>query len=110
MVDNSGEKGTRSLTEYGKSKLPAPSNIKAKPKKNTITISWDKVENASGYNVYRDDDKINTTTEQEYTDYKLKYNEDYSYMVVSTDHHQKEGKKSSVQSIKTHKEKKKLQR
>ena len=63
VIDNNGEKGTRSLTEWGKSKLKAPENIKAKANKNNITLSWVAVDNASGYNIYRDDDKINSTTE-----------------------------------------------
>jgi Fibronectin type 3 domain-containing protein len=110
VIDNNGEKGTRSLTEWGKSKLMAPENIKAKANKNNITLSWGAVNNASGYNIYRDDDKINSTTETEYTDYKLKYNEDYSYLIVATDHHQKQGKKSSEKSIKTHKKVKKIKK
>ena len=42
--------------------------------------------------------------------YKLKYNEDYSYLIVATDHHQKQGKKSSENSIKTHKKVKKIKK
>ena len=109
-IDNNGEKSSRSLTEYGKALLGSPKKIRAKARKNTVTILWDPVEHASGYNIYRDDDLINSTTETEYTDYKLKYNEDYSYMVVSTDHHQEEGPKSTSQSIKTHKEIKKVKK
>ena len=108
VVKTDQSMGTRSITEYGKALINAPSNLTAEAKKNSVKLEWFPVENATGYNVYRDDDKINTTTEQEYTDYKLKYNEDYSYMVVATDHHQKEGKKSNEQSIKTHKEVKKV--
>ena len=110
VIDNNGEKGTRSLTEYGKALLKSPTDIKAKAKKNTVNISWTKVENANSYNVYRDDDLINTTTEVEYTDYKLKFDEDYSYMIVSVDHHQEEGPKSSSKSISTHKEVKKIKK
>ena len=109
-INNDGEKSARSLTEYGKSLLGSPKKIRAKARQNTITISWNPVEHVSGYNIYRDDDLINSTTETEYTDYKLKYNEDYSYMVVSTDHHQEEGPKSTSQSIKTHKEIKKVKK
>ena len=109
-VDNNGEKGTRSLTEYGKALLKSPANIKALAKKNTISLSWDEVQNANSYNIYRDDDLINTTTELEYSDYKLKYDEDYDYTIVSVDHHQEEGPKSSSKSISTHKEVKKIKK
>ena len=109
-VDNNGEKGTRSLTEHGKALLKSPANIKAFAKKNTISLSWDVVQNANSYNIYRDDDLINTTTELEYSDYKLKYDEDYAYTIVSVDHHKEEGPKSSSKSISTHKEVKKIKK
>ena len=109
-IKNDGEKSARSLTEYGKALLGSPKTIKARARQNTVTLSWDPIENASGYNIYRDDDLINSTSETEYTDYKLKYNEEYSYSVVSTDHHQEEGPKSNSQSIKTHQEIKKIKK
>ncbi|MDG1223630.1 MAG: carboxypeptidase regulatory-like domain-containing protein, partial [Candidatus Marinimicrobia bacterium] len=109
-VDNNGEKGTRSLTEHGKALLKSPANIKALAKKNTISLSWDGVQNANSYNIYRDDDLINTTTELEYSDYKLKYDEDYAYTIVSVDHHKEEWPKSSSKSISTHKEVKKIKK
>ena len=109
-IDNSGEKGTRSLTEYGKARLPSPKQIRAKANKNTINLTWNPVENASSYNIYRDDDLINTTTETEYSDFKLKYDEDYSYMVVAMDHHQEEGPKPSPAAGKTHKKVKKIKK
>ena len=109
-VDNNGEKGTRSLTEHGKALLQSPANIKALAKKNTISLAWDEVQNANSYNIYRDDEIINTTTELEYSDYKLKYDEDYAYTIVSVDHHQEEGPKSSSKSIATHKEVKKIKK
>ena len=49
--------------------------------KNAISLQWNAVENASSYNVFRDDDLINTTTELEYSDFKLKFDEEYSYSV-----------------------------
>ena len=109
-IKNDGEKSARSLTEYGKALLGSPKTIKARARQNTVTLSWDPIENASGYNIYRDDDLINSTSETEYTDYKLKYNEEYSYSVVSTDHHQEEGPKSNSQSNKTHQEIKKVKK
>ena len=109
-VDNNGEKGTRSLTEYGKALLPSPSDIKAQANKNAVSLSWIAVNNATSYNIYRDDDLINSTTELEYSDYKLKFDEDYSYTIVSVDHHQEEGPKSSSKSISTHKEVKKIKK
>ena len=110
VVDNNGEKGTRSITEWGKSLFKSPSNIKGIANKNAVSLSWEEINNVSSYNIYRDDDLINTTTENEYSDYKLKYDEDYSYAIVSLDHHQEEGPKSSTNSVKTHKEIKKIKK
>ena len=81
-VGNDGQKGTRSLTEYGKALQQSPANIKAIANKNAISLEWSAVENASSYNIFRDDDLINTTTELEYSDYKLKFDEEYSYTIV----------------------------
>nr|MCS5624174.1 carboxypeptidase regulatory-like domain-containing protein [Candidatus Neomarinimicrobiota bacterium] len=101
-IDKSSEKSTRSLTEYGKALFPPPKNIKAKGSKNTINLTWGSVENASAYNIYRDDDLVNTTTETSYSDFKLKYDEDYTYVLVTIDHHQEEGSKSNPIPGKTH--------
>ena len=109
-IDKSGEKSTRSLTEYGKALFPPPKNIKAKGSKNTINLKWGSVENASAYNIYRDDDLVNTTTETSYSDFKLKYDEDYTYVLVTIDHHQEEGSKSNPIPGKTHKEVKKIKK
>ena len=51
-VDNNGQKGTRSLTEYGKALLQSPANIKAIANKNAISLECSAVENASSYNVF----------------------------------------------------------
>ena len=109
-IDKSSEKSTRSLTEYGKALFPPPKNIKAKGSKNTINLTWGSVENASAYNIYRDDDLVNTTTETSYSDFKLKYDEDYTYVLVTIDHHQEEGSKSNPIPGKTHKEVKKIKK
>ena len=69
-----------------------------------------KNQNASAYNIYRDDDLVNTTTETSYSDFKLKYDEDYTYVLVTIDHHQEEGSKSNPIPGKTHKEVKKIKK
>ena len=109
-IDKNGEKGLRSLTEYGKALLNYPSNIVTVPMKNTINLKWDLMINASSYNIYRDDDLINTTSDNDYTDFKLKYDNDYSYSIVALDHHKEEGAKPVSISARTHKEVKKIKK
>ena len=47
-VKNDQTMGTRSITEYGKASMSPPENFVAEPKKNTVKLVWDAVENATG--------------------------------------------------------------
>ena len=104
VLKNDGTKGTRSITEYGKTSIPFPSDIKGSAKKNNSNLNWFPVEEASGYKIYRDGEEINKTSDNSFTDFKLKYETEYSYQVVSLDHHSEEGDKSSNVFITTHPE------
>jgi hypothetical protein len=54
VLKNDGTKGTRSITEYGKTSIPFPNDIKGSAKKNNSSLNWFPVEDASGYKIYRD--------------------------------------------------------
>ncbi len=86
--------GQRSITEYGKALMAPPDNLSSKGKKNTVTLSWDAIEDATGYAIYRDDERINSTPDNSYTDFQLKYETEYSYTIATLDHHSDEGNKS----------------
>ena len=72
-VKNDQTMGTRSITEYGKALMSPPENLVAEAKKNTIKLVWDEVVDATGYKIYRDDKEVNSTPDNSYTDFKLKF-------------------------------------
>ena len=94
--------GTRSITEYGKTLMPIPENVIAEAKKNIIKLSWDAVKNASAYNVYRDGELVNSTSENSFADFKLKYGTKFAYTVATLDHQSEPGSKSADVFITTH--------
>ncbi|MFL2983422.1 MAG: caspase family protein [Candidatus Neomarinimicrobiota bacterium] len=96
--------GKRSITEYGKALMAPPDNLSVKGKKNTVTLSWDAIEDATGYAIYRDDERINSTPDNSYIDFQLKYEIEYSYTVATLDHHSDEGNKSASAFASTHPE------
>ena len=96
--------GGRSITEYGKSLMAPPDNLTSEVKKNTVKLTWDAVKDATGYAIYRDGEKINSTPDNEYTDFKLKYDTEYSYTVSTLDHHSDEGNQSPNIFSSTHPE------
>ena len=62
----------------------APKNINANAEStSSITLTWDKVENAESYNIYRDNVLIRKTTENNYTDEGLEYDTYYCYTVTA---------------------------
>ena len=65
--------GGRSITEYGKASMSPPENVTSEVKKNTVKLSWDAVNDATGYAIYRDGEKAKSTPDNEYTDFKLKW-------------------------------------
>ena len=96
--------GGRSITEYGKASMPPPENVTSEVKKNTVKLSWDAVKDATGYAIYRDGEKVKSTPDNEYTDFKLKYDTEYSYTVSTLDHHSDEGNQSANIFSSTHPE------
>ncbi|MFL3014450.1 MAG: SpaA isopeptide-forming pilin-related protein, partial [Candidatus Neomarinimicrobiota bacterium] len=96
--------GGRSITEYGKASMSPPENVNPEVKKNTIKLTWDAVKEATGYAIYRDGEKVNSTPDNEYTDFKLKYETEYSYTLSTLDHQSDEGNQSASIFSSTHPE------
>ena len=64
--------------------LETPKNINANAAStSSITLTWDKVENAESYNIYRDNVMIRKTTENNYTDEGLEEDTYYCYTVTA---------------------------
>ena len=103
-VNSDQSMGTRSITEYGKTLMPAPENVVAEAKKNIVKLSWDAVTNASAYNVYRDGVLVNSTSENSYADFKLKYGTEFGYTIATLDHQSDPGSKSANVFSRTHPE------
>ena len=49
----------------------------------SVTLTWDAVDNAESYNVYRDDEKIANVDTSAYTDEGLEYSYNYKYEVTA---------------------------
>ena len=63
-------------------KLDAPQNVKANAiSTSSIIVTWDFVENAKSYNVYRNDELIENVKGTNYMDEGLEYNTEYCYTV-----------------------------
>ncbi len=107
VVKTDQSMGTRSITEYGKSLINPPENVTAEAKKNTVKLSWFPVEDATGYAIYRDGEKVNSTADNSYTDFNLKYETEYSYTTSTLDHQSDEGSQSTSLFTATHPEIKK---
>ena len=110
VIKNDQSMGTRSITEYGKTLMLPPENIEAEAKKNNVKLTWFPVEDATGYNVYRDGEKVNSTADNSYTDFNLKYETEYSYTASTLDHQSDEGDQSNNIFTSTHPEIKKDKR
>ena len=102
VIKNDQSMSTRSITEYGKTLMMPPENIEAKAKKNNVKLTWFPVENATGYNVYRDGEMVNATADNSYTDFNLKYETEYSYTTSTLDHQSDEGDQSNNVFTSTH--------
>ncbi len=64
--------------------LDAPQNLKGTANKKTIYVSWDPVDTATGYKLYRVSEGIQTTVlsvDNKYTDSKVEYGKVYKYFV-----------------------------
>ena len=66
----------------------------------SIILTWDNVENALSYNVYRDDEMIINVTNTNYTDNNLEYNTEYCYTVTAV-RNETESDKSEEKCAKT---------
>ena len=102
VIKNDQSMSARSITEYGKTLMLPPENIEAKAKKNNVKLTWFPVENATGYNVYRDGEMVNATADNSYTDFNLKYETEYSYTTSTLDHQADEGDQSNNVFTSTH--------
>jgi len=103
-VKNDESRGTRSVTEYGKALLPSPQNVVSEARKNIVKLSWDPVDGATAYNVYRDGEMVNSTSENSFMDFKLKYGTEFSYTIAALDHQGDEGDRSPAEFATTHQE------
>ena len=64
--------------------LSAPINLVAEVKgASSVSLTWNNVENALSYNVYRDDEFVKNTTETNYIDEDLRYNTEYCYTITA---------------------------
>ena len=74
--------------------LDTPENVEATAiSTSSIIITWDKVENALSYNIYRDGELLDDTENTNYTDKDLEYNTEYCYTVEAVN-----GKETSDES------------
>ena len=74
--------------------LDAPENVEATATStSSIIITWDKVENALSYNIYRDGELLDDTENTNYTDEDLEYNTEYCYTIEAVN-----GKETSDES------------
>ena len=63
-------------------KLDAPQNVKANAiSTSSIIVTWDVVENATSYNVYRNDELVENVRGTSYMDEELEYNTEYCYSI-----------------------------
>jgi hypothetical protein len=66
-----------------------------------VVLSWSSVDNATAYNVYRDDDLIHTTTSTNYTDTDVTNSVTYSYQVSAVNEEGESDKSAAVQATPT---------
>ena len=82
-------------------KISVPENIEATAlSASTVSLSWDAVEDADSYNVYRDGDSIANVANPTYTDKDLEYNTEYCY-IVTTVRGDEESEESDEECVKT---------
>ncbi len=61
-----------------------PNNLTATPTStSSISLKWDMVTDAEGYNVYRDGEFVNNVIDETYIDKGLKYNTEYCYTITA---------------------------
>ena len=90
----------------GSGSLPAPANLSGEVSGNSISLQWDAVADAAGYNIYdaATDERLialdsGATLEHSFTD--LAYSTEYIYQVAAFDADNVEGAKSSIIGLTT---------
>lgn len=63
--------------------LLPPTDISAQAEDRNISLIWNATNNATSYNIYRDDKLLHNTTETSYLDENLEYSTLYSYTITS---------------------------
>ncbi|MBI4733301.1 MAG: S-layer homology domain-containing protein, partial [Rubrobacteridae bacterium] len=86
---------SNSVTVNMSATLQAPTNLKASSTSTSIALSWDRVTEASGYNVYRRTGsvppaKLGTTTANSFTDSSAQSGVTYTYYVTAVNSNQQE--------------------
>ena len=76
-----------------------PSGLRSEPGAGQVTLTWDPVENAIYYNVYRNDSIIADPNKTFYTDMNLESGVEYIYQVSAVDANGKEGDKSDAITV-----------
>jgi len=82
-VDNAGNESAKSKEVVVRLTGNIPQGLQAQAGDEIVDLSWVKVTNATEYNVYRDNEKIATTTKTSFKDTGLKNGVVYSYQVSS---------------------------
>ena len=94
-VDQYGSIGPRSDAACDKSVFSAPDTVlTSNDKRNNNSISWNLVEGATTYNLYRDNKILINTSKLEFVDKLLKWDTEYTYHLTSLTDEGSEGPKS----------------
>lgn len=81
--------------------LNPPTGLSGTPTDTSIALTWKVVSGAKGYNVYRNGNKIGSSTEAAFNDKGLKEKTTYSYTVSSVNSAGAEGQKSAAIEVTT---------
>ncbi|MBA2416037.1 MAG: protein kinase [Geodermatophilaceae bacterium] len=79
--------------------LAAPASVEANTDGATVELQWAEVDQASGYQVLRDGDVLDTTQETSYTDEEVEPGGRYRYSVVATGRNGLESDASREQTV-----------
>lgn len=71
----------REITFYNYPDLSAPTNLTANSQPGNVVLSWSPVANAQGYNIYRNNQLVGTTTATTFWDNVTSAGQSYSYYV-----------------------------
>ncbi len=82
-------------------KLPAPTGLTGTPTASTVQLSWNAVEGAKSYNVYRNDALVKSATTNSALDSGLAEKTAYQYKVATVNKDNVEGDKSGLITVTT---------